>query len=283
MKRPRHLDLLILILLAAVPAYANNPPAPDGLLSLILIFVVAFLALRFSEVSRPLQPRWKVVGRGFLLFVAFFFTLGGTEIALIPLTIILGYGVYCGLQIMHDGKGGKRFVLGGLVIVVTILAIGDYMLSLNVWDSRAAEMMVPSHLRRLATAEAEFQRTRKQDVNTNGIGEFGTVEQLLAAGLIDPRFTSTATPYRYHVVLRGDPAQDEKGFFAYAVPAEYYTGAEGWRVMPGASYFALKEGRKRYARRSFAVDASGVIRETDLGATRNSVTPEEAVRWTPVQ
>ena len=112
----------------ALPAYANNRAAPDGMLSILLIFPVAILAYRFAgaKITEKEQKGRFLSGIG--LGVCFFLTLGGPYIALIPLLILLYYGLRRGALACVRGQGWKRFVLGPTVIVFTILAVANYLL-----------------------------------------------------------------------------------------------------------------------------------------------------------
>ncbi len=287
MRSPQRIEIVVLLLLAAaLPAYANNPPAPEGWLSLMLIFLVAVVATRLAGVQRKPEARWKRALRVFVLFLAALVAGGGTETALVPLIIILSYGVYRGLQIMHSGQGRKRFAIGLAVIVFSGLAIGDYMLSLNNWSSAWLESDAVGMLRELHQAETKFQQAATLDTNRNGTGEYGSVDQIAASGLFEKdRLTRYNARYQYHVLLTGDPTRDEKDFLIYALPLKYSAPPPSWSFMvPGGSYYLLRRGQAlHYTRRSFVIDASGVVRGTDLGATRSSVTREEMARWTPVQ
>ena len=101
--------LLWFLLAGAIPAYANNPPQPDGILTLILIFPVAILGYRLAgaQVTQP-QRKWRVL-TGLLLTLCTLLTMGGTEIAMIPLLVILGYGVRRGVQAIARGTVTRRF------------------------------------------------------------------------------------------------------------------------------------------------------------------------------
>ena len=277
--------VLGMVATGALPAYANNPPQPDGMFSLILIFPVAILGMRWAGAHlTEKERRWRR-GKGALLAVAVFLTMGGTEIALIPLLVLLVYGLGRGLRIILRGQGGKRFAIGAAVMLFTLFAIGDYMISLNVYSRSAMyESSAVGGLRTLATAESTFQSSKTLDVNHNGAGEFGTLEQLQRAGLVDERISSRGHgAYRYVVVLSGAPERDEKEFFAYAVPVDYGVDAARWtEFVPGGSWITAFRTPRMSARRSFAVDESGTIREADLGTSR-PVTRAEAQKWPPLQ
>jgi hypothetical protein len=115
------------------------------------------------------------------------------------------------------------------------------------------------------------------DINKNGLGEYGTLEQLRQAGLLnDLEWERLHGPtYRYVVVLSGDPARDEKQYFAYAVPLRYGNRP----VMP--SLIRVLRPTVTYARRTFACDGTGVVRAADLGGSHD-VTRAEAEKWPPI-
>jgi len=259
----------------AIPAYANNPPLPDGMLSLILIFPVAILGFRMAG-ARPSekQYKWRLL-TGLVLGLCVLLSAAGTGIALIPLLVILAYGVRRGIQAMHRGQGKKRLVLGSLVILFTLFGIANYLASLNYGlTGPSLEGNAVSTLRVINVVEQEFQSNGTLDVNKNNLGEFGTLEQLHRAGLLDDmQWQRMQRPfYRYVVVLSGDPALDEKHYFVYATPVNY-----------GSQHFTLSIIRSflpsaAYARRTFASDESGVIRAQDRGNSR-PVTRAEAEKW----
>jgi hypothetical protein len=271
--------VLWLVLAGALPAYANNPPAPDGMLSILLIFPVAMLAYRFAGA----KPTEKEQGRRFLsglgLGVCFFLTLGGTEIAIIPLLILLYYGVRRGVLACVRGQGWKRFAIGATAVLFTFFAVANYLASLAYYPgAMMAEATGVGRLRNLATALETFKSARTLDLNKNGVGEYGSFEQLKKAGLLDPgwELRGTNNAYQYALILSGDPTRDEKEFFVYATPTNY--GEVHWTL----SLIGAMRPQRRYAKRTFASDETGVIRASDLGGSR-AVTREEAQKWPPVQ
>jgi len=294
------LFVLCFLLIAAVPAYANNPPAPDGVFSLVMIFVVAILARRLSGATFPAQSRsWRSI-KGGGLALAFLLTLGGTELALLPLLILLLYGLWRGAYVIKLGQGSKRFLLGSVAMLFTLFAVANYVASLSNYSRVASrESSAVRGVRTIATAEARFRADARLDVNKNGVPEYGSLEQLHQGGLVELptledrhvapspgspyRYTVVlGSYYRYTVVLAGDPARDEKEFFVYATPSHYGRESAAWSGVPGASLARGLRPAPPFATRTFASDETGVIRQADLGGSR-AVTREEARKWPPLQ
>jgi hypothetical protein len=262
-------------------AWANNAPLPDGMLGIILIFPAAILGLRLaaarlSEMSR----RRKFVGRAGL-FLAVLLTAAGTELALIPLLVLLAFGAYRSLQMMRCGKGIRRFGAGVAMLLFTALAIVNYFASLNYgWLSTiAVESDCVSVVSAVAGAEEKFKAATVLDANKNKIGEYGTLKQLEEQGdVLERRYLTSGRPRGYKLVLQlsDDPAVNEKQCFLYAMPTDY--GEPPYWV---PSLVRSLRRPARNARRSFAVDESGVIRARDLGGSR-PVTRAEAEKWAPL-
>ncbi len=279
MKKETHRVLWFawMMLVSALPAYANNPPAPDGMLSLVLIFPVAMLGYRFAGAQRTEKENKRRVLKGLVLALAFLLTMGGTEIAIIPLLVLLYYGVRRGVMAIVRGQGWKRIALGTLMILFTFFGVANYLASLNNYPSEQREdLTAVGRLRQIVAAEHQFRSDAVLDADKNGVPEYGSLEQLVATNL------SSAYDYappkrggpRFTLVLTGDPARDEKEFFVYATPTHY--GA------PRRTISLLDGSRPRVSRRTFATDETGVIRSADLGTAR-PVTREEAEKWPPVE
>ncbi len=262
----------------ALPAYANNPPQPDGMLSILLIFPVAMLAYRFAGAKLTEKEQGRRFLSGLGLGVCFFLTLGGTEIAIIPLLILLYYGVRRGVLACVRGQGWKRFALGATGVLFTFFAVANYLASLNYYPSvTITEATGVGRVRNLATAQETFKSARTLDQNKNGVGEYGNFEQLKKAGLLDPNWELRGpnNAYQYALILSGERGHDEKEFFAYATPTNY--GDVHWTL----SLIGAMRPQPRYAKHTFAVDESGIIRAADLGGSR-AVTREEAQKWPPI-
>jgi len=265
-----------LVLAGALPAYANNAPAPDGMLSIVLIFPVVILGFRFAGAElNEKETRWRIL-RGVFLAICALATAIGTGIAAVALLVLLGYGLLRGVQIMWRGQGRRRFALGPLVIVFTLVACANYLASLGTWSSvERSEASAVSAVRNIITAEITYVADKRLDANQNGISEYGTLEQLREAGLIPDFYLAPEGPggYRLSVVLRRELTGDEKEFFAYAAPGHY-----GRPARVGISLLKAFLLHRYYGVRTFAADESGEIRGADLGGAR-AVTREEAQKW----
>jgi hypothetical protein len=177
---------------------------------------------------------------------------------------------------MARGQGAKRFAIGSGMILFTLLAVANYMASLNNWPSESQYAATGvSGIRNIETAEIQFRSDAKLDANKNGVPEYGSLQQLYQAGLIEPGYLSAPERggYRFTLVLTGDPARDEKEFFVYATPSHYGTS--------GRTISLLDAFRPHRSRTTFAADENGVIRRADLGGSR-PVTREEAQKWQPI-
>jgi len=265
-----------ILVAGAAPAYANNPPAPDGMLSLLLVFPVAILGFRLAGAKfTEKEKKWRIL-RGVLLALCTLAAAAGTGVGGLGMLVLLSYGLLRGAQAMGRGQGGRRFALGAFMILFAFFAGANYLTSLNNWPSvLRSESSAVGAVRTIVTAETTFRADKKLDANKNGIPEYGTPEQLHQAGLIPDSYRKPGGPggYRLVVVLTGDPAQDEKEFFVYATPDNYGS--------PPAVSISLVEAirpQRRFGLRSFAADETGEIREADLGGSR-AVTRAVAQKW----
>ena len=251
------------------------------MLGVILIFPAAILGLRLAAAKLPeMSRRRKFVGRAGL-FLAVLLTAGGTVIALIPLVVLFGFGLYRSLQMMKHGQGIRRFGAGVAMLLFSVFAIANYLASLNyAWLSTlAAESDCVSVVSAVAGAEEKFKAATVLDANKNKIGEYGTLKQLEEQGdVLERRYLTSGRPRGYKLVLQlsDDPAVNEKQYFLYAMPTDY--GEPPYWV---PSLLRSLRRPARNARRSFAVDESGVIRARDLGGSR-PVTRAEAEKWPPL-
>jgi hypothetical protein len=279
--------LLWFLLAGALPAYANNPPAPDGMFGLILIFPVVIAAWRFAGVQANAKERKWRVANGVLLTLCVLFSGAGSAggvVLLLGLLYILVYGIRRGIQVAQRGQGKKRLALGGAIVLFTFSALINYLAS-TMHYPYTAEPEAVGALRTIATAEETIRSIATLDQNKNHVGEFGTLDQLIQTGVLqrDDLTRGRHGNYRFVVVVSGDPARDEKEFFAYASPVKYSSSESGvWYFVPGGSLVAALHPRPAIARRTFATDESGVIRQADLGVAR-PVTREEARKWEPLR
>jgi hypothetical protein len=265
-------------------ALADTPPAPDGIFGLILIFPVVIAAWRFAGVEANAKERKWRVANGVLLTLCVLFCGAGASgglLALGGLLYISGYGILRGTQVINRGQGKKRLALGGAIILFALFAVSNYMMSLGRGLSRA-EPEAEIALRMIARAEESFRSNATLDQNKNHAGEYRTLDQLIQGGALDQMALTyvRSASYRFVVVLSGDPARDEKEFFAYASPVKYSYEWVGWYSVPGGSIVAALHHTPPRARHTFATDESGVIRQADLGGSR-PVTREETRKWEP--
>lgn len=287
MRRKLTFTLWILVV-GAVPAWANNAPQPDGVFSLILIFPVVILGFRLAGAEYTQGERKWRVGRGLLLGLAVFFSIAGTELAMLPMVILLIFGCMRGVQILIRGQGSKRILIGTVVCLWTLFAVSDYFLSLTVYSPvHIHEVMAVGSLHSLAKAEQVY-------ASRDASQRYATIQQLREAQVpltmdfgesnndprvYDPYLDGTIRAgYRYNSSVHSDG----KGFLITAVPATYEKDVRPLRV-PGASWWyrlrsPLKRSDSEVGQRTFAVDETGVIRAADLGTTR-PITREEAEKW----
>jgi hypothetical protein len=206
-------------------------PVPDGLLSVLLLFPVAILGMRLAGASPMQRTRGRRIITGVVLGICVLLGISLTSgeaatLLLIPLLVILIYGIVRGIQIMRLGQGGKRFFVGAAVIAWAILGIGDYLGSVKNPDTPTFfENLAVVRLRSIANAESTY-------IDPNGDGSglpgkyskraaspvYGTLEDLSKA---DPYFSDTFVSggvwdgYLYGELV--DPMK--KQFLFYAVPA----------------------------------------------------------------
>jgi hypothetical protein len=182
---------------------------------------------------------------------------------------MVGYGVGRGIRLIRRGPGRIQHAVGACIILFVFLAYGNYCVSFFVlgdeFDMRRRPPIVD-----IINAERSFQVARLRDENKNGIGEYGTLNQLLWH---NPRMV-LSRHYAHSVILSGDPVHDEREFFAYAVPVN-----QGWPpIWPGYSLVHVFRSSAPFYRYSYASDETGIVRRSDrhrLGA----VSRENAMNW----
>jgi len=277
--------LLGLMVTGAPLVHANvgREVARDGMLFILMIFPVVILGLRLAKARLSKQRMtWRIlkgIGLGLCIVVLTFGQLFDYAFVF-ALLLVLFYALFRAWQVVRRGEGTKRFAVGAFVVLFSLLAATNYLLSLiPVPSTPWAELFPPGQIRIIVTSEETFLSYGKLDVNKNGVPEYGTLEQLIRAGLLSPHLLDPDPRgvYRYVVVLAGDPARDEKGFFCYASPVHY-----GETARFGISLVDALRGLRASARRTFASDETGVIRWADLGTSR-PVTREEVQKWEKVE
>ena len=184
--------LLWFVAAGALPAYANNPPAPDGMFSLILIFPVAIFAFRWAggEFTDKEKEKRRRITKGILLGLSTLVAGAGTEIGAAAMLVLLTYGLLRGGQVMRRGQCKKRFAIGSGVLLFTLFACSDYLLSTSnypvSWESRAVTTLI-----NIVSAETTFKSAAKLDANKNEVGEYGSLTwlKLVASVAIRRRWT----------------------------------------------------------------------------------------------
>lgn len=276
MNRARRNTLLLFYFLfaACLPAYANEPPAPDGMLSLMMIIPVAILGLRLAGAKLPPRGKAERILTGLALGFSILFCAagaGGAIFALAGWVFLLGYGIWRGAQALKHGMGWRRFAAGFAVILFTPLAFADYFASLNwyYYTTRHLEVRAVTRLYTIRNAQQQFQISA---------GKFGTLDGLIKAGFLEgPRTVANlARGYQIVEVRSDDPVRAGKEYFVYASPENY--GSSGPPVLPGSSLWEALRPPKPRSVRTFTLDESGVIRAADLGRAR-AVTRQEAQKW----
>jgi type IV pilus assembly protein PilA len=119
-------------------------------------------------------------------------------------------------------RDNKGFSLLELLIVVAIILIIATIAIPSLLRSRQAanESAAVANLRTINTAEVTY-------LSSSG-GNFGTIVQLMGAGLLDSRFTGTVSGYSYSIsttgpdyTANGDPVSTNTGRYGY------YSGPDG--------------------------------------------------------
>jgi prepilin-type N-terminal cleavage/methylation domain-containing protein len=122
---------------------------------------------------------------------------------------------------MRKSKNG--FSLIELLIVLTIILIIATLAVPNILDSRkkANETAAISELKTLHTAQVVY---------TSGHGAFGTIPDLIAKKVLDPRFAGTLSGYKFSISV----AENNRDYIAEAVPSSgvngryaYYINSDG--------------------------------------------------------
>ena len=198
----------------------------------------------YIEPEQDEGPKKGLAVAALVLGIIGFFTIG-----------ILGIGAIVGIvlatmalsRIKQDPwqYGGRGMAIAALVLnivnvvsvvptgIVAAIAIPNLLASRRAANEGSAQ----SSLRTLHAAEATYQATK-------GAGNFGTLSELAAEGLIDPRLaTGTKSGYKFTVELTTNET-NYPGFAVVGVPM-VYGGVEATGL------------------RSFYVDETGVIRGGD--------------------
>ncbi|HYV12090.1 MAG TPA: DUF4190 domain-containing protein [Pyrinomonadaceae bacterium] len=198
----------------------------------------------YDEPTGEEGPNKGLATASLVLGIIGFFTVG-----------IIGVGAIVGIilaakalsRIKHDPwqYGGRGMAIAGLVLnivslvsvpptgIIAAIAIPNLLASRRAANEGSAQ----SSLRTLHAAEATYQATK-------GAGNFGTLSELAAEGLIDSRLaTGTKSGYKFTVELTTNE-MNYPGFAVVGVPMTY-------------------GGVEATGTRSFYVDETGVIRGGD--------------------
>lgn len=140
------------------------------------------------------------------------------------------------------------FTLIELMIVVAVIAIIAAIAVPSLLRAKIAanEANAIGGLRTLSSAQATFQGICANDVDNNGVGEFGSLAQLSNAGpafLDDSLASGQKSGYFFTVTTTGIPSSDERMWFGSAYPV----------------------GKARTGNRTYYIDESGVLRGSDIG------------------
>ncbi|HYW67412.1 MAG TPA: hypothetical protein VFB10_11960 [Candidatus Dormibacteraeota bacterium] len=273
--------LLILIATCALPAAANNPPQPDGIFSVLLIFPVVLIGMRLADARPEPKAKRRPLLTGLLLTLAFLFTLAGTEIGGLGLLVILIYGIYRGAQILQRGKSRKAWAIGAVVILWVLFAGADYFVSLSSAPLSSVAMNeagVVTRLRVFSSAETSFANQHSGNAEAQPV--YAPVAKLQQEGLLDSGFEADINRHGYRLGEIMEPSG--RHFIFYAVPVQAQRPEPRWRrMLPGSSLFPGLFRKKESGGtgvRSFAVDETGIIRWSVRSAP-TPVTRIEAENW----
>ena len=270
--------LLLVVLGFAIPACANNPPQPDGLFSVLLIFPIVILGCRIAGLAlKPKRLTTRIISWIAVAVCSLFFLAAGTIFGAFAALVIVIYAVVRAVQIIQKGQSPKRFLIGAIVIAFSLFAFVDYWLSITFAypsPEAAAESVAISGLRSLSAAETEFAKLNRRA---------GTLKDLQNAKLIDGSFSDGGVRkgYRYREFV--NPEKNEYVFYAVPVP-ELRHGGSPAEALPGFSLirfiFRIPQ-REGTGSRSFSVDQSGVIRGSMRPATE-PLSHDTASQWLPI-
>ncbi len=191
----RPLGLTLLLLAVALPAWANNPPRPDGVLYLLMVFPVALVARYFAGVEAPERRLWSRIPRAVFFAFVVLAAAAGTVLGLLAMLVVVGYGLTRAVEILRHGEGAKRLALGSLVAVSTLVAGAGYLSALG---AASLEMI-----------ERARQKRTVADVRSIGSAATGwlldqevTAEAVDVSGRDGESTTTTAAPE-----VSGQPAE----------------------------------------------------------------------------
>jgi hypothetical protein len=155
-----------MLTVVALPAWAENPPRPDGLVYLILIIPLLAVAARVAGAQLPRRGWvWRI---GFALVFAVLVLLAatGTGLGALAALVIVVYGLLRAVRIARAGSGGRRFAGAAVAVVGSLLVATGYMWALaggSAYErNRANQSRTMADMRSIGTAVlmwSEDQRT----------------------------------------------------------------------------------------------------------------------------
>jgi hypothetical protein len=184
-------------------------------------------------------------------------------------------GLICGIISLVKGNAGKGMaiagvILSGLSVLILPMAIIAAIAIPNLLESRvtANEAAAASTLKSgFMPAQVMFQAQAESDVDGDGVGEYGTFDELLAKGLVGPHLRGgRANGYRYAIYLPDGPEGAITD--ASARTAANADGQERRYVI-----YAWPESFGDTGRRTFAITQEGMIyaKPTETGSDADAV------------
>jgi hypothetical protein len=260
-------------------------PEPGGIVSILLLFPIIFFGSRIAGASPIEMNRGRRIRAGIVLGICALLMAILPPLGPIAFLVVLFYGIFCGIQIMRQGEGRRRFPLGIVVIACTFFALADYVASFGAYGNHLAanEASTVGSLRRLSSAEAKFSDPSGLELVKEP--RYGTIEDLRKRRLID--YDAQLATAHSGYVFRQAVEPEKKQFLFYAVPEHLPPSSSepGWvHFLPGFSlYFHVLHRDKSHGTgaRSFAVDETGTIRFTSAPVS-GLVQREEARHWDPL-
>jgi len=137
------------------------------------------------------------------------FVFGSPELVVIAVAVLLSWGIQA-----------RQWLLIGAT--VGIVGFNTWMSSLETVRGGSNESAAVANLRTISTAEVTY-------LSSSG-GRYGTIEDLIAARLLDDTFTGTKAGYNYTVTSDATSS----GYTAEAVPVSSRTGRYGYYSVPDA-------------------------------------------------
>lgn len=274
--------LLMLLVIGELPAFANNPPQPDGLFSILLIFPLIILGSRFARVTPIKRSVASRIGTIAVLTLCVLLLITGTELGALAALAVTTYAAVRAVQMIRRGQGVKRLMAAGVLASFSVFAFADYFASIMGSPPSVAlsEVTAVGELRQLSNAEVQFAGS--EIASSPSAPQYGTLEDLEAEHLIEGGIAQgrAISGYQYGQFL----APDRKRFFFYAIPAQGLRPSSDLEFVPGASLFHAFFPRTKTGTgiRSFAVDESGILRYA-VRSNAGPVTHEEVASWPVIQ